>query len=59
MQPILKQYCLDCHSTEKQKGELDLERFKTVAEVMKHAKVWQGVWNRLRSAKCRRRTSLN
>ena len=43
VQPILKQYCLDCHSTEKQKGELDLERFKTVAEVMKHAKVWQGV----------------
>lgn len=43
VQPILKQYCLDCHSTEKQKGELDLERFKTVADVMKHAKVWQGV----------------
>lgn len=43
VQPILKQYCLDCHSTEKQKGELDLERFKNVAEVMKHTKVWQGV----------------
>jgi hypothetical protein len=43
VQPILKQYCLDCHSTEKQKGELDLERFKTVADVMKHAKIWQGV----------------
>ncbi len=43
VQPILKQYCLDCHSTEKQKGELDLERFRSVAEVMKHAKVWQGV----------------
>ncbi len=43
VRPILKQYCLDCHSTEKQKGELDLERFKTVADVMKHAKVWQGV----------------
>ncbi len=39
----LKQYCLGCHSTEKQKGELDLERFQTLAEVMKHAKVWQGV----------------
>ena len=42
-QPILRQYCLGCHSTEKQKGDLDLERFKTVSDVMKHSKVWQGV----------------
>lgn len=41
--PLVKTYCLGCHSTEKQKGELDLERFKTVSDVMKHAKVWQGV----------------
>ena len=39
----LKQYCLGCHSTEKQKGDLDLERFKTLSDVMKHLKVWQGV----------------
>jgi len=39
----LKQYCLGCHSTEKQKGDLDLERFKTLSDVMKHAKVWQNV----------------
>ena len=39
----LKQYCLGCHSTEKQKGDLDLERFKTLSDVMKHSKVWQGV----------------
>ena len=23
----MQKYCLDCHSTEKQKGELDLEQF--------------------------------
>lgn len=43
IQPILKEYCIGCHSTEKQKGELDLERFRTSAEVLKHPKVWQGV----------------
>src|SRR5690349_11188249 len=41
--PILKSYCLGCHSTEKQKGDLDLERFKSATDVLKHAKVWQGV----------------
>ncbi|MFT5469702.1 MAG: hypothetical protein ACI8UO_004824, partial [Verrucomicrobiales bacterium] len=27
IRPILVKYCLDCHSTEDQKGDLDLERF--------------------------------
>lgn len=43
MLPLVKTYCLGCHSTAKQKGDLDLERFKTLADVMKHSKVWQGV----------------
>ena len=30
IQPVLKQYCLDCHSTKKQKGDLDLERFTSL-----------------------------
>src|SRR5207245_42891 len=43
IRPLLKEYCLACHSTEKHKGDLDLERFTSVSEVMKHPKVWQGV----------------
>ncbi len=39
----LTQYCLDCHSTEKQKGDLDLERFTSLDAVMKQPKVWQHV----------------
>ena len=27
--PLVKRYCLECHSTEEQEGELDLERFTT------------------------------
>ena len=38
--PLMKQYCLDCHSTAKQEGELDLERFATLAEVRRGTKVW-------------------
>ncbi|MBL9166997.1 MAG: DUF1592 domain-containing protein [Verrucomicrobiales bacterium] len=41
--PILKQFCLDCHSTEKHKGDLDLERFKSFNDILKDPKVWQGV----------------
>ncbi|MEX1039480.1 MAG: DUF1592 domain-containing protein [Pirellulaceae bacterium] len=42
-QPLLKQYCLDCHSTAEQQGELDLERFSSLAEVRQGTKVWQSV----------------
>ena len=40
MLPLLKKYCLDCHSTEEQEGELDLERFGSLAAVRKAPKVW-------------------
>ncbi|MFM1767490.1 MAG: hypothetical protein RJA22_19 [Verrucomicrobiota bacterium] len=43
IQPLLRTYCLDCHSTAKQKGDLDLERFGSAAEVLRDAKVWEGV----------------
>ncbi|HUG67890.1 MAG TPA: DUF1587 domain-containing protein, partial [Pirellulaceae bacterium] len=41
--PILTQFCLDCHSTEKQEGEFDLQRFATLAEVRRDPKAWQKV----------------
>ncbi len=37
---LMQKYCLDCHSTKKQKGELDLERFATLLDVRKAPKVW-------------------
>src|SRR5690349_16056169 len=43
IQPILKEYCLGCHSTEKHKGDLDLERFSSFNEVLKEPKVWERV----------------
>lgn len=43
IQPMLKQYCLDCHSTELREGELDLQRFGDLAEVRRYPTVWQKV----------------
>ncbi len=47
IQPILAKNCTTCHSTEKQKGDLDLERFTTVTEIKKHPAIWQGVLEQL------------
>src|SRR5215510_11465315 len=47
IRPLFSEYCLKCHSTEKHKGDLDLERFTSLNEVMKHPKVWQSVVEQL------------
>ena len=40
VRPLLKRFCLECHSSEKKEGELDLRRFTTLAEVRRGTKVW-------------------
>lgn len=40
MRPLLVRLCLDCHSTEATEGELDLERFGTLAEIRRDGKPW-------------------
>ena len=40
IQPLLKNYCLDCHSEKAMKGELDLERFSSVTEARKDLRPW-------------------
>ena len=47
IRPLLKTYCLDCHSTEKHKGDLDLERFTSLDKILKQPKVWQTVVEQL------------
>lgn len=41
--PLLARFCLKCHSTDRQEGELDLERFAAVSDVRKAPRVWQKV----------------
>jgi len=45
---MLMEYCLKCHSTEKHKGDLDLERLISLGEVLKHPKVWERVVKQLK-----------
>jgi hypothetical protein len=40
IQPLLKRFCLDCHSLKIKKGELDLERFSSLAEARKDVRPW-------------------
>jgi hypothetical protein len=43
VRPLLQKYCLECHSTKTHKGDLDLERFTSLASVRKDVHAWQQV----------------
>lgn len=43
VRPLLRRYCVGCHSTRKHAGELDLERFATLAQARKGIKAWSHV----------------
>jgi hypothetical protein len=47
VQPLLRKYCLTCHSTRVKKGHLDLERFASLDEVRTDLKPWQQVIEQL------------
>lgn len=47
--PLLKQNCLVCHSTEKQEGDLDLERFRNLSDVRREADLWRNVLEQIAS----------
>lgn len=40
IRPLLAKYCLSCHSAEKKKGDLDLERFGAMDAIRKDLKPW-------------------
>src|SRR5579871_1024911 len=43
VQPLVKKYCLGCHSTKAKKGSLDLERFTGIHDIRKDLKAWQNI----------------
>ena len=47
IRPLLKEYCLKCHSTKDHKGDLDLERFKSLDSLKSAPKIWQQVEEQL------------
>ncbi len=48
IRPVLAEYCITCHSTEKQKGDLDLERFTSMELVQRDPIVWQHALEQIR-----------
>jgi mono/diheme cytochrome c family protein len=48
VQPFLVQHCYHCHGDGKSKGELTLDRFKTLSLVQDEEKVWRHVADNLR-----------
>ena len=40
VRPLLSRFCLECHSTKRKKGDLDLQRFATLKHVRRATKVW-------------------
>ena len=47
VQPILQDRCNTCHSTEKQKGDLDLEQFTSADAIKRQPAVWEHVLEQL------------
>ena len=39
--PTMQKHCLGCHSTKKQEGDLDLERFATLDSIRKEPEIWR------------------
>ena len=49
MTPLLRKYCYECHGDGKHKGDIALDREKTLAEVHQAAKKWESVMDRVRT----------
>jgi hypothetical protein len=49
VKPLVANYCLKCHSSEKHKGDIDLEQFSSATNLFKHPKTWEKVLEQLNS----------
>jgi hypothetical protein len=47
IRPLLDEYCITCHSTEDQEGDLDLERFDSLAAIARDPAAWEQVEEQL------------
>jgi len=43
MLPLLKRFCFECHNADDKEGELNLQRFRSLADVRKEPGVWESV----------------
>lgn len=47
IRPLLHQFCLKCHATREQKGDLDLEQFTSLDRVQQEPRIWRRVAEQL------------
>lgn len=47
IKPLVREFCVTCHSTEKQQGELDLQRFASLEQVKQYPVIWEHVLEQL------------
>ena len=47
IRPLVAEYCLDCHNTSDQAGELDLERFVDLTTLRRDPNIWTNVAQQL------------
>lgn len=45
--PLVKRYCLTCHSTQLKRGHLDLQRYSSIEAIQHDIQPWQGVIDHL------------
>lgn len=43
VQPYVQKYCIECHTTEKPKGELDFTKFNNAGEVVESFRRWENI----------------
>ncbi len=49
IQPVLTEYCYDCHADGAKKGDLELDKHKSQSELLGDHKTWLAVWENLRA----------
>ncbi|SVD67656.1 uncharacterized protein METZ01_LOCUS420510, partial [marine metagenome] len=49
IRPLLDQFCFDCHADENAEADINLDSFKSVADMRRNTKVWLKVDNMLSS----------
>lgn len=47
--PVLDEYCIHCHSTDRPKGDVDLERFTSRQQVLDDLSLWEHVREKVKS----------
>src|ERR1044071_5162266 len=49
IEPILKNYCFECHGDGVSKGEVSFDTFTNLAEHVRDQKLWLAVWQNLQT----------